>query len=66
MANTVKVRVRCVVDIPVGSWDGDCDLASLSDTAKKEGLQSLQKIMRKNDGAVYGEPKVVFVMCEEQ
>lgn len=66
MANTVKVRVRCVVDLPVGHWGSDSNIDELTKIAKREGIEKLQKIMRDNHGGVYGEPSVVFVMCENQ
>jgi hypothetical protein len=66
MNNQVKVRVRCVVDIPVGTWSEGAEFTALSEQAKREGLNKLRKIMQEHHGAVYGEPKVVFVMCEEQ
>ena len=66
MANQVKVRVRCVVDISVGVWGDDSQLNLLREQARKEGLDKIRRIMAENHGAVYGESKVIFVMVDEE
>ena len=62
----VKVRIRCMVEIPVGTWGGTNVLGELAEQAKGEGLRKLEAIMRNNSGKVLGTPSVVFVMAEEE
>lgn len=64
--NTVKVRVRCIVDIPIGTWSDGETLQHLSEVGRREGLEKLEKIMRDNNGAVCGVPTVVVVIVEEE
>ena len=64
-ASTLE-RLRCVVEIPVGTWGGTNVLGELTEQAKGEGLRKLEAIMRNNSGKVLGKPSVVFVMAEEE
>ena len=66
MSKSVKVRVRCVVDVPIGQWSADSTMEELSKIAIREGLEKLQQMVQKEGGAVYGTPKPVFVMVEEE
>jgi len=64
-SSSVMVRVRCVVEIPVGKWGDSASFDKLTAQAKDEGLRALTKIMQANQGKVIGEPRIVFVTAIE-
>lgn len=63
---SVKVRIRCIVDLPVGSWGADVTFDELSEQVKKEGVEKLQRIMRDSHGSVYGNPSLIFIQAVEE
>lgn len=68
MANgQIKARIRCVVDVPVGVWggSGSVDLDALAEQVRREGKEIVTRFSREAGGAVVGEPKVLFLLLEE-
>lgn len=66
MSVKMKTRIRCVVDIPVDAWSPKTTFEELAETVKKEGRNILEKAIREIGGSVFGEPKSVFVIIEEE
>lgn len=68
MAKTsINARIQCVVQLPVGKWDGkQLDTDALLEQIKREGVEKLNHALKSHGGVVYGEPKVIFMVLEEE
>jgi len=64
--NKVKVRIRCVVDLPVGTWGDNDNIAYLAERARIEGTELLQRMVTQFNGSLYGTPKALIIVCEEE
>jgi hypothetical protein len=62
---SVKVTVKCEIEIPIGLWNINSTFEELAKIAKKEGLEKLHKLVRDIGGRVIGEPKPVMTVMEE-
>jgi len=59
---SIKVRIRCVVDLPVGIWNRSCSMEDLKEQAIREGKEKLTRIMKEQGGTLYSEPTAIYVM----
>lgn len=59
-------RIRCEIEIHVGTWGDDAILGQLAEQVRREGANKVRHLIAGNQGKVIGEPKVVFVRAEEE
>lgn len=65
---SIKARVQCTIEIPVGTWSGGgtTDLDQLTEQVRKEGADKIIKLVALEHGRIIGSPRVMFVVLEEE
>lgn len=62
---SVVARVRCVVEVPVGTWNGKATFDELAEQVRREGAKLVEDLVKDKGGQVVCPPRVVFVrVCE--
>lgn len=63
---SAKARIRCEVEIEVGTWDGNGTFDELHDQVAREGVRALENMESRGGGKlkVIGTPTVVMVTTE--
>lgn len=63
----IKARIQCTVEIPVGTWGGGMtDMDKLTEQVRREGLETVTRMAKKEHGWVIGIPKVGFIVLNEE
>ena len=63
----IKARVRCTIEVPVGTWGGgQTDMDALTDQVRREGAEIVRKLAEQVRGVVIGHPKVFFIVLNEE
>ncbi len=68
---SVKARIRCEIEVDVGTWNSSASFEQLKEQVRSEGRHLVEGVLQGGSkitcprGKIVGEPKVLFVVAME-